>query len=92
MRFLRFFGRKAGSRVEAAGAADVFTAPVRERVEALWRLTALPRTELDATYGAMLGLLPSLMRSRPVELTPVKRMKRVRHTDGPPLDESKGGG
>ena len=35
--------------------ADVFTTPERERIEALWRLTALPRTEFDATYGAMLG-------------------------------------
>ncbi len=52
---MRIFGRKAGSRAEAAGAADVFTAPERERVEALWRLTALPRAEFDATYGAMLG-------------------------------------
>ena len=50
-----FFGPKAGSRAEAPGAADVFTAPERERVEALWRLTALPRAEFDATYGAMLG-------------------------------------
>ena len=49
------FGRKAGSRAEAAGAAEVFTAPERERVEALWRLTALPRAEFEATYGAMLG-------------------------------------
>ena len=49
------FGRKAGSRVAAPGAADVFTAPERERVEALWRLTALPRAEFDAIYGAMLG-------------------------------------
>ena len=49
------FGRKTGGRAEAAGAADVFTAPERERIEALWRLTALPRTEFDATYGAMLG-------------------------------------
>ena len=49
------FGRKAGSRAEAAGAADVFTAPERERIEALWRLTALPRAEFDATYGEMLG-------------------------------------
>ena len=52
---MRFFGRKAGSRAEAPGAADVFTAPERERVEALWRLTALPRAEFEATYGAMLG-------------------------------------
>ena len=49
------FGRKAGSRAEAAGAAEVFTAPERERVEALWRLTALPRAEFEATYGVMLG-------------------------------------
>ena len=49
------FGRKAGSRVAAPGAADVFTAPERERIEALWRLTALPRAEFEATYGAMLG-------------------------------------
>ena len=49
------FGRKAGSPAEAATAADVFTAPERERIEALWRLTALPRAEFDATYGAMLG-------------------------------------
>ena len=52
---MRIFGRKAGSRAEAPGAADVFTAPERERIEALWRLTALPRAEFDATYGAMLG-------------------------------------
>ena len=55
MRFMGIFGPKAGSRAEAAGAADVFTAPERERIEALWRLTALPRAEFDATYGAMLG-------------------------------------
>ena len=52
---MRIFGRKAGSRAEAPGADDVFTAPERERMEALWRLTALPRAEFDATYGAMLG-------------------------------------
>ena len=50
-----FFGRKSGSRAEAPGTTDGFTAPERERVEALWRLTALPRAEFDATYGAMLG-------------------------------------
>ena len=55
MRFMGIFGRKAESRAEAGGAADVFTAPERERIEALWRLTALPRAEFDATYGAMLG-------------------------------------
>ena len=55
MRFVEFFGRKGERRVTAPGAADVFTAPEREHVEALWRLTALPRAEFDATYGAMLG-------------------------------------
>ena len=55
MRFRGFFGRKAGSRPAAPGAADVFTAPERERIEALWRLTALPRAEFDVTYGAMLA-------------------------------------
>ena len=30
MRFMRIFGRKAGSRAEAPGAPDVFTAPERE--------------------------------------------------------------
>ena len=55
MRFLGLFGRKAGSRTAPPGAAGVFTAPERERIEALWRLTALPRAEFDATYGAMLG-------------------------------------
>ena len=49
------FGRKAANRAEAAGATDVFTTPELERIEALWRLTALPRAEFDATYGAMLG-------------------------------------
>ena len=32
----------------------VFTDPECERVTALWRLTALPRAEFDATYGIML--------------------------------------
>ena len=55
MRFIGFFGRKGRSRAKAPGVADVFTAPERERVDALWRLTALPRAEFGATYGAMLG-------------------------------------
>ena len=58
------FGRKAGSRAEAAGAGDVFTAPERERVEALWRLTALPRAEFDATYGAIAGRVLALRLKR----------------------------
>ena len=49
------FGGKAGNRAEVAGASHVFTAPERERIDALWRLTALPRAEFEATYGAMLG-------------------------------------
>ena len=49
------FGRKAGSGAEATGGSDMFTGPERERIEALWRLTALPRAEFEATYGAMLG-------------------------------------
>ena len=48
------FERKAGSRVAAPGTVDVFTVPERERIEALWRLTALPRAEFEATYGTML--------------------------------------
>ena len=49
------FGGTAGRRAEAAEATDVFRAPERERIEALWRLTALPRAEFEATYGAMLA-------------------------------------
>ena len=49
------FGRKAANCAEATGTSDVFTGPECERIEALWRLTALPRAEFDATYGAMLG-------------------------------------
>ena len=55
MRSMGIFGRKAGSPAEAATAADVFTAHERGRIEVLWRLTALPRAEFEATYGAMLG-------------------------------------
>ena len=55
MKFRGIFGRKAGSRAAAPGADDVFTVPERECVEALWRLTALPRAEFEATYGTMLG-------------------------------------
>ena len=34
---------------------DPFTADDRGRMRALWRLTALPREEFEATYGAMLA-------------------------------------
>ena len=33
----------------------LFTDAERQRVDALWRLTALPRAEFEATYGVMLG-------------------------------------
>lgn len=36
---------------------DPFTVRERERVDAMWRLTALPRAEFEATYGVMLGRL-----------------------------------
>ena len=45
-------------KVAAPGAEwvvdPVFTDSERERVAALWRLTALPRAEFDGTYGDML--------------------------------------
>ena len=41
--------QRAGRTVDA-----VFTDTECERVTALWRLTALPRAEFDATYGDML--------------------------------------
>ena len=46
---------EGGEQDGGGGTTDVFTAQERERVEALWRLTALPRAEFEATYGAMLG-------------------------------------
>ena len=52
---MEIFGRKARTHAATPGTADVFTAPEGERIEALWRLTALPRAEFEATYGAMLG-------------------------------------
>ena len=84
------FGTKAGNRTEAAGAADVFTAPERERIEALWRLTALPRAEFDATYGAMLdgfwryaasarGEAWAALRRAPIKM----RQFIFTHTSGP---------
>ena len=44
------FGRKGAGPV----ADRVFNDDERERVMALWRLTALPRAEFDATYGDLL--------------------------------------
>ena len=48
---MRLFNRK-----EPRSATDsTFTDDERERVNALWRLTALPRDEFDATYGDLIG-------------------------------------
>ncbi len=44
---------KAQSATSVGG--DLFTDRERERVDALWRLTALPRDAFEATYGVMLG-------------------------------------
>ena len=44
---------KAQSATSVGG--DLFTDWERERVDALWRLTALPRDAFEATYGVMLG-------------------------------------
>ena len=43
--------RRTGTTV----GGDLFTDGERERVNALWRLTALPRDEFEATYGVLLG-------------------------------------
>lgn len=58
------FGRKGAGRP----AAGVFTDVERERIDALWRLTALPRDEFEATYGEMLtGLWRCVARAAGVE-------------------------
>ena len=44
---------KAQSATSVGG--DLFTDWERERVDALWRLTALPRDAFEMTYGVMLG-------------------------------------
>ena len=48
------FGKSRQAPPAAAG-HDLFTDAERERVDALWRLTALPGEEFDATYGGMLA-------------------------------------
>jgi len=48
------FGRTKTRPATTVG-GDLFTAAERERVDALWRLTALPRDEFEATYGVLLG-------------------------------------
>lgn len=44
-----------GRRNAGWPAEGVFTDGERERIDALWRLTALPREEFEATYGDMLA-------------------------------------
>ena len=46
--------RKSSQSLAAVAVYDLFTDSERERVDAPWRLTALPRDEFDATYGGML--------------------------------------
>ena len=58
------FGRQAGGWP----AAGVFTDDELERIDALWRLTALPRDEFEATYGDMLtGFWRCVARAAGVE-------------------------
>ena len=47
--------RKAKRDAATTVGGDLFTEPEPERVDALWRLTALPRAEFEETYGVMLG-------------------------------------
>ena len=48
------FKRKVAAPRAGRVVGAVFTDSECERVDALWRLTALPRAEFDATYGVML--------------------------------------
>ena len=45
---------KRTKRESATVGDGLFTKSERERMDALWRLTALPRAEFDATYGELL--------------------------------------
>ena len=49
------FDRTKETRSATTVGGDLFTDAERERVDALWRLTALPRDEFEATYGVLLG-------------------------------------
>ncbi|MCY3810764.1 MAG: hypothetical protein OXH15_03100 [Gammaproteobacteria bacterium] len=46
--------KRARETAAAIAREGLFTKPEQERIDALWRLTALPRAEFDATYGEML--------------------------------------
>jgi len=53
---MRLFARTETETTDGTAAGvDPFTDAERRRVDALWRLTALPRDEFEATYGVMLG-------------------------------------
>ena len=47
--------KRARETAAAIAREGLFTKPEQERIDALWRLTALPRAEFDATYGEMLA-------------------------------------
>ena len=47
--------KRAREKAAAMAREGLFTKPEQERMDALWRLTALPRAEFDATYGEMLA-------------------------------------
>lgn len=47
--------KRAREKAAAMAQEGLFTDPERDRIDALWRLTALPRAEFDATYGEMLA-------------------------------------
>ena len=49
------FDRTKKTQPATTVGGDLFTDAERERVDALWRLTALPRDEFEATYGVLLG-------------------------------------
>ena len=63
-RIMAIFGRKN----TGWPAEGVFTVGERDRIDELWRLTALPREEFEATYGDMLaGFWRSIVKAPGVE-------------------------
>ena len=49
------FDRTKKTQPATTVGGDLFADAERERVDALWRLTALPRDEFEATYGVLLA-------------------------------------
>ena len=47
--------KRAREKAAAMARDGLFTEPEQARIDVLWRLTALPRAEFDATYGEMLA-------------------------------------